>query len=423
MKFISYNLSYFFRSNILQARLTWKSMYEHKQSIRVSLGIKIDPEKFSGNRCKKNTFHGPLSSHLINAKLQRLEDKIDLYFYTANLHESNISTSELYDIFDSKLNKKISLKISDCFIAFLLEGEKTNSWSYNTLRLLQFLPKLIEFFRPGCYVTDINSDFVNDFVYFLQHHRYSKAEIKGNHSGYTNNTIRAHIRRLKWFCRWCIRNGLINSNLHEIFSAKIKVVDNPIIYLTRDEIKRISALNLGPGSTIDKARDIFLFCCYTSLRIGDARRLDYTAIDNNVIHIVAQKIEKILSIELQEGAKRIIEKYKHSCSDKVLPELSIPLLNNMIKKIGKLAGIDNPVKVVKYYGYERVETIVPKYELLSSHCGRKTFIVNALSAGISPNVVMAWTGHSTYSAMQPYIDIASSAKRSAMSMLSNYLGN
>ena len=46
--------------------------------------------------------------------------------------------------------------------------------------------------------------------------------------------------------------------------------------------------------------------------------------------------------------------------------------------------------------------------------GRRTFIVNALSLGITPNIVMKWTGHSDYKAMKPYIDIVDSIKASSM---------
>ena len=53
-----------------------------------------------------------------------------------------------------------------------------------------------------------------------------------------------------------------------------------------------------------------------------------------------------------------------------------------------------------------VTAIQPKYELIGTHTGRRTFICNALSLGIPAQVVMKWTGHSDYKAMKPYIDIA-----------------
>ena len=36
--------------------------------------------------------------------------------------------------------------------------------------------------------------------------------------------------------------------------------------------------------------------------------------------------------------------------------------------------------------------------------------------GISPQIVMKWTGHSDYAAMKPYIEIADNAKKDAMSL-------
>ena len=49
----------------------------------------------------------------------------------------------------------------------------------------------------------------------------------------------------------------------------------------------------------------------------------------------------------------------------------------------------------------RLSPLRPKWELVGTHSGRRTFIVNALSLGITPNVVMKWTGHSDYKAMKP----------------------
>lgn len=67
-----------------------------------------------------------------------------------------------------------------------------------------------------------------------------------------------------------------------------------------------------------------------------------------------------------------------------------------------------------YKGNVRTDKIQPKWELVGTHTGRRTFIVNALSLGITPNIVMKWTGHSDYKAMKPYIDIVDSIKASSM---------
>ena len=68
-----------------------------------------------------------------------------------------------------------------------------------------------------------------------------------------------------------------------------------------------------------------------------------------------------------------------------------------------------------YRGDERIDEVMPKYALLGTHAGRRTFICNALALGISPQAVMKWTGYSDYKAMKPYINIADDIKANAIS--------
>ena len=82
--------------------------------------------------------------------------------------------------------------------------------------------------------------------------------------------------------------------------------------------------------------------------------------------------------------------------------------------MAELAEIDELVTQTYFRGNNRVEEVFPKYSLLSTHAGRRTFVCNALSLGIPPQVVMKWTGHSDYKSMKPYIDIADDIKANAM---------
>lgn len=70
---------------------------------------------------------------------------------------------------------------------------------------------------------------------------------------------------------------------------------------------------------------------------------------------------------------------------------------------------------------QRVEETFPKYEMIDTHAGRRTFICFALSSGIPPQVVMKWTGHSDYQAMKPYIAIAEKTKADAMKLFDEEL--
>ena len=73
---------------------------------------------------------------------------------------------------------------------------------------------------------------------------------------------------------------------------------------------------------------------------------------------------------------------------------------------------DNMLVTLTYYkGVERIDEVVPKYELLTTHVGRRTFVCNALMLGIPPEIVMKWTGHTDYNAMKPYTAITDEAKK------------
>ena len=97
-----------------------------------------------------------------------------------------------------------------------------------------------------------------------------------------------------------------------------------------------------------------------------------------------------------------------------MPVISNQKMNEYIRELGKLASINELVRQTHYKGNERIDEVFPKHELLSTHCGRRTFVCTALSLGIPVNVIMKWTGHSDYKSMKPYIDVADDIKAKAM---------
>ena len=123
-----------------------------------------------------------------------------------------------------------------------------------------------------------------------------------------------------------------------------------------------------------------------------------------------------MKIELNKNSKKILNKYKDIPFEhyRALPIISNQKMNDYIKELAKLAEIDEPIRLTHYKGNIRVDEVVPKYDLLGTHAGRRTFICTALSLGIPVNIVMKWTGHADYKSMKPYIDIADNIKANAM---------
>ena len=91
-------------------------------------------------------------------------------------------------------------------------------------------------------------------------------------------------------------------------------------------------------------------------------------------------------------------------------------MNDHLKDMGEVCGLNEAIAITYFKGSKRVDEVYKKYELLTTHCGRRTFICNALTLGIAPQTVMKWTGHTDYKSMKPYIDIADAEKKKSMEL-------
>lgn len=234
-----------------------------------------------------------------------------------------------------------------------------------------------------------------------------------------NTTIAKNLAFFRWFLRWAHQKGYYQGNLHETFKPKMKGVDGnkEIIYLTRDEISRLESWEFAATQkSLARVRDVFLFCCFTGLRYSDVAKLKRTDIKDGFFDVVTQKTHDGLRIELNDHAQAILDKYKN---DNIKGDLALPVISNVkmnaqLKVMGQVCGIDEPTRIVYFQGHERHEQVFPKWALLTTHCGRRTFVVTALQLGIPSEVIMKWTGHSDMKAMKPYMAIVDELKAKAM---------
>ena len=112
-------------------------------------------------------------------------------------------------------------------------------------------------------------------------------------------------------------------------------------------------------------------------------------------------------------AKSILEKYKNSLYEP-LPSISGQKFNKYIKECCQIVGIDTPVNTTRYIGNKRVDKVRPKYELITSHTARKTFVTNSLILGMKEMVVRNITGHKDEKSFKIYVEIAEDFKKQEM---------
>ena len=52
-----------------------------------------------------------------------------------------------------------------------------------------------------------------------------------------------------------------------------------------------------------------------------------------------------------------------------------------------------------------------------THAARRTFVVHALEEGMSPQIVMTFTGHEDYDSLKPYIAITDKTRKNLMTTM------
>lgn len=378
--------------------------------IQFNSGYLIHPDKWIAkeNRCKRNTSNkSNHSAFQINKELERLEQlAIDVFkfFEVNNKMPTAIEFKDKFNGLNGKGTRtKIKRSIDNYFLEFMKEEGTINSWSDATFNKFNTLLRQIKEFNKGI---NINSFTHSNLISFLEYLRINR--------DMQNVSILKSWKLLKWFLAWADKKDYIKCKEYYNFKPNLRVVtDKQIIFLNMEELMKVYNLVFPDDKRyLDRARDLFCFECFTSLRYSDIAKLERVDIVNDKITVVTKKTGDTVNIELNKYSKAILYKYKDD--PKPLPIITNQKLNKYIKEVCFIAEINEPIKTVYYKGSERIEEIRPKYELIGTHTGRRTFISNALSLGIPPAVVMAWTGHSDYKAMQPYIQIADEAKKKEM---------
>ena len=320
------------------------------------------------------------------------------------------------------------------FDLFVKEGGEKNAWTEGTFEKWASLKRDLQTFRKSIRFSDLTESSLTSFVAYLRDDKTLRTprKKKGDRekydhddiTGLKNATIEKKLRYLRWYLNWATERGYNTNLTYKTFKPTLKMTQKKVIYLTKEEMTRIRNLELtGEKAYLDPIRDIFLFCCFSGLRHSDVNNLRRSDIKGDHIKITTVKTADSISVELNVITKAILEKYKEISfnGDKALPNYTNQAMNRDLKELCKLAEINEPIRITSYKGNVRIDEIHPKWELVGTHTGRRSFVVNALSLGIPPNIVMKWTGHSDYKAMKPYIDIVDSIKADSMTKFNNLL--
>ena len=387
--------------------------------IEFTTGYRIDAVKWDTDKQRvRNGCTNKLkqSASEINASLLGYYTEVQEIFKKFEVEEIMPTPEQIKEAFNA-LHKPIEEEVKPrnstpnafykVFDEFVRDCGRQNDWTDSTYEKFAAVKNHLMNFRDGLTFDFFDEKGLNDYVAYLRDVKEMR-----------NSTIGKQLSFLKWFLRWAFKKGLHQNNAYDSYKPKLKSTQKKIIFLTWEELNKLREFEIPAAKqALDRVRDVFLFQCFTGLRYSDVFNLRKSDIKGDHIEVTTVKTSDSLIIELNKHSKAILDKYKDVAfeDNKVLPVITNQKMNDYLKELAELAGIDEPVRQTYYRGNERIDEVTPKYALLGTHAGRRTFICNALALGIPPQVVMKWTGHSDYKAMKPYIDIADDIKANAMS--------
>lgn len=354
-------------------------------------GERIDTRYWDDKKHRvKSGFPGAME---INSILEHLSEKAYRFYRNKRLSGVIPSIEEFKAEFNGQVPQTLAKGIFDYYQEYI--ESKRLSASGNSIKKYQTnLNHLRDFGKWSRYTVEFES--INDA--FLD--KYLQFFISG--LKHNNNTISRNVRILKSFLNWATKRGYNNKLDYRNFS--FGGFSGEIIYLTMEELMHLYNLEIE-NEKLARVRDIFCFGCFTGLRYSDVKNLKKPDIRGDTIRSTSIKTRDQLNVPLNAYSKSLLAKYDRIPIDYCFPVMSNQKMNDYLKELGKLAGFNEPISLVEFRGSSRIETTYFKYQLLTTHVARKTFVTNAYQRGLPTEVIMKITNHKSHQTMARYLKI------------------
>jgi len=294
-----------------------------------------------------------------------------------------------------------------------LKPQTLEYWDYT------FKKYLFEFAKK--YKVDfsvIDTNFINNYYDYL-----SKL-------GNSDNWNLEQIKKMRYFIRYFVGVGLIKNckvnlegrdGVKDWKRDKFRRKKHEFETVSNEELKFLVDKMYNfcdePGSRgrykkhrgIEKALDVFVFSCYTSLRYSDIIRVNRDVIKGDCIYMDTQKTGSPVQIDLNDITKYILEKRNYNL--KLWKDRSgyTDTLKVMLKKYSEeMPSLGRVVTRYEYRNGVEVPITKKRYEWFGTHSGRRSFVTINYEKGIPLNILIDYTGHQGLNVISGYIQRRSS---------------
>ncbi len=364
----------------------------------------------------------------LNTYFNYLESKVRKAFTDfQNEHDRDPNTQEFRAYLKTVIEEKTKpKKVAKMTLTGLIElkikletkrlnavGKRIGSSSvvYAYERLLQILLGFKKTTGNKIDFENITMDWYYSFIEYL-----SNEEYKPNYRGKI-------IKNLKAIMNFAIQEGFSSNLVHKNKFFKKEQESVYKTYLNESEINHLINFDFGENERLKKVSDFLVIACRTGLRVSDLKRIEKKHIEEtqiesngktfstNFLRIKTLKTKKEVDIPLHPNVTKILNTYNFK-----IPLISDTKFNEYIKEACSVAGINKICEFTEIKGSNEIIKAVPKYTLISSHTGRRSFATNLYKEGVPILSIMAITGHSKIKDFLNYIVLDANEKAKSLAI-------
>lgn len=399
-------VNYSLRSSKNSAKIYVRFINGRSYNIATAIPITVKPEHWDKNHQKIRNVIEVKNRGEINRRLSLLKVHIVDAFNLSFVNGDVIDTQWLKDTCNNffkrpmfeKAGKADKSKIYYTDFAYWWLEQKGPEWlvSQNKYLSEREIGKYKAFLRMvedhqqkrKLRIKDITAKEISEFVRYLA----------DNH--YASSTIKRHITRFKFFLfrAEALQITVNNGFKQRVYTPTAEPLKKP--FFDEVEIEKLYNHDFSKNDSLDNVRDNCIIACWTGLRVSDFLRLDTSNFIDDIIEIKTQKTGTKVAIPVHPQVKRILIKRNGQLPKKI----SDVKFNKYIKEVCKKVGFNQVIKGSLHDSKtnRNVVGMYPKWKLISSHIGRRSFATNHF--GKIPNkIIMDVCGWAKEDMMLHYI--------------------
>lgn len=347
-----------------------------RQSVLFSTGIRLKDEQYDFKRQKVKMFDHMFDHY--EQVIEKMTNRVKAMVHELIIRQKEPTAAAVKMMFDSAIIRS-GVDYDHLRTEYL--SERALRYRENTVKTDGRMFTKISEWKGSINVHTFSESDIEDFLHYLYR------------TGMANNSVTTVMVRLKTFLRWGYMKQYHRNMVWEKIKTRYEVGD--VIFLTKEELMRMENVQLPPH--LHKYRQVYVFMCYTGMSIGDAKMFTPSMVVDGVIVYDRMKSGSKGYIPYSNKLRSIIEDLGGS-----IPPLTDQKMNKYIKQVARMAMIDVPVIVRHRSGSKVIKTKMMKWEKVTTHTARKTFVTLCYQRNIHELAIMQMGGYKDSRSLRSY---------------------